>query len=543
MGKGAAALFAAASVWGFLLSSPSQAVSCGTPSRQGMDSNDASRAIEPSSEEPDAHPAPVAPISASDPLAAPPSASKPYLLDRLAAGASLGYFTASRARILSEIHFDFPFLVVREKSLYVRGSLETSTVKTGRRFRADSFQAQDVDYLAEVGARDYLNNRIAIAAFFGQQGREQLDQAGAGSVRYVGLGFESAGFPRPGDDRFEWRLALAAALDANRVEADSVARGAVLYDLWRGRRSSVGIDGSFDTLLDGWSGQTEYRIGPRWTFPLGNGIRANLFAEWIRGKNPLLLADAQGWNFGFRYAEGAYSGPHERTLPDVRGVLSLAGGLHRGLGRFDVDLSSPELQIFKRPGRIFANLDANVLKGAGTDNLFYIATAGVEAAILPRVLIGPAIYHRSNHTLGEGPTQATNLNIVEVIARTPGWDYTDRSEGHLLPHPDPGATPGSWHWLDRLEGILAPGVVTNSNFTDAQSWDVQAGVRYDLTSRSRRIVPFIRGFGQWGDVDRTEIGLGFSTRQNLVLELRYRRDNQYFGNDPSDVFLQGSLYF
>lgn len=462
--------------------------------------------------------------------------SRPYLLDRLAAGASLGYFTANRARILSEMHLDFPFLVVREKSLYVRGRFETSTVKTGPRFRADSFRAQDIDYLAEVGARDYLNNRIAIAAFLGRQGRKQLDQSGSGKVSYLGLGFESAGFPRPGAERFEWRLALGAVFGSDQVEANAVARGAILYDVWRGERSSIGIDGSFDSLFDGLHGQTEYRVGPRWTFPLSNGIRVNAFAEWIRGRNPLLLSGAQGWNFGFRYTEGAYAGPHQQPLPDVRGVLSMGRGRRRGFGRFDLDLASPELTVFSKPARLYANLDANAIVGPETDNLYYIATVGLEAALLPRVLIGPAIYHRSNHTLGQGPTHAANLNIVQISARTPGWDYANRSEGQLLP--DPGDS-----WLDRLEASFVPGVVTNSNFSDARSWDVQAGARLDLSSRAGRIVPFVRAFAEWGDVDRREVGAGFSTRQNLLLELRYRRDSQYFGDDRSDVYLEGSLYF
>src|SRR5437868_12949486 len=54
-----------------------------------------------------------------------------YLLDRLAAGASLGYLTTDRSRILSEIHFYFPFVVIRKKSLFVLGRLQTSTFKTG----------------------------------------------------------------------------------------------------------------------------------------------------------------------------------------------------------------------------------------------------------------------------------------------------------------------------------------------------------------------------------------------------------------------------
>jgi len=477
----------------------------------------------------------------------PEARPRPYLLDRLAAGASLGYFTAEKARVLSEIHFDFPFIVLQQQSIYVRGTFETSTVKTGDKLRADSFQAQDIEYLVEAGARDYLNNRLAIAAFLGQQGRRQLDGQEAPdpdrpdsiSLRYLGIGFESAGFPKPGKDRFEWRLAAGAVIHPEGVEGDFVLRGAFLYDVWRFRSSSIGIDGSFDALFDDLSGQTEYRIGPRWTFPLPNGVRATLFAEWIRGNNPLLLDTLQGWNFGFRYAEGAYAGPHTQILPDVTGVLSFGRGGERGYGRLALDLASPEFHLFTMPTHIHANLDANVVGGTGIDNLYYVATAGIESSLSRRFVLGPQIYHRSNHTLGGDPNRPTTLNIVQFGARTNGWEYADRLPGSLMPQTEGG-------WLGRLEACVVPGLVTNSAFTNASSWDVQAGARFDLLPRDRPLVPFVRVYGEWGGVDRIdrrELSGGFTTRQNLVIEVRYRRDSQYFGEDDTDVFLAGSLYF
>jgi len=518
------------------------------PARAG-EAPDGSTPAAPSPDQPDASGEPAgskpAPARSDAPAGlagngAPRAASDPeshrYLLDRLAAGASVGYFRTDPSRILTEIHFDFPFLVIRRKSLYVRGTLQTSTVKTGTSIRIGSFEAQDIEYLVEAGARDYLNNRVAIAAFVGQQGREQLDQSGSRQVRYLGVGFESVGFPRPGGpSRFEWRLALGPAFQREGIEADAVLRGAFLFDIWRGGRSSVGLDGSFDSIFDHHQGQTEYRIGPQWTFPLSNGIRATLFSEWIRGRNPVGIA-AQGWNFGVRYSEGAYSGPHTTNLPDVRGVLSFGRGSSRGLGRFDLDLSSPELHIASRPGRVFANLDATVVAGTGIDNLFYIATAGLEATIWPRVVVGPYVYHRSNHTIGQGSVAATSLNIVQISLRTPGWEYADRLPGRLTLGRDE-------KWWDHLEASLAPGLVTDSSFGRGESFDLQAGVRMDLLARSRRIVPYVRLFSEWGDVDRREASIGFSTRQNLVFEVRYRRDEQLFGHESRDTFLMASLYF
>ena len=180
-----------------------------------------------------------------------------------------------------------------------------------------------------------------------------------------------------------------------------------------------------------------------------------------------------------------------------------------------------------------------MIGGSGVDNLYYVATAGLESSVGRRLVLGPQIYHRSNHTLGGDPNKPTTLNIVQIEGRTNGWEYADRLPGTLMPQTEGG-------WLGRLEGSLVPGMVTNSAFTNARSWDVQAGARLDLLPRDRPLVPFVRAFGEWGGVDRVdrrELSLGFATRQNLVIEVRYRRDRQYFGEDDTDVFLAGSLFF
>lgn len=515
-------------------------------------------------EEPAGQPSPASPASAPNtPLGAPatppaePGASAPaeesaehksppprlYLLDRLAAGASVGYFSADKAQILSEMHFDFPFLVIRQKSIYVRGNLETVTVRSEGHRGTDSFQAQSLEYLTEGGVRDYLSNRVAIAAFFGLQGRRDLDggtepgESGTHAAQYLGLGFESAGFPRPGGpDRFEWRLAIGPVFETQGVEGDFFFRGAGTYDLLRSGRHAFALEATFDSLFDGTHGQTEYRVGPAYSIGLQNGVRASIFAHWIRGENPLLLEGEQGWNFGLRYTEGAYAGPHTMRLPDVRGVLGFGRGSDRGFGRFDVDLSSPEFTLFSQPARVFGNLDANSVGGSGPDTLYYIAQAGLEVEVLPRLLTGVRLYHRSNHSTGDDPVVPTSMNLIQGVAQTTGWDYSDRLPGRLYGNE-------AAHWYDRIEGSFVPGIVTGATFSEAQSWDIQGGLRFDVMSRSHPFVPFVRVFGEWGDVRLREASIGLTTPQNLVIDLRYRTDSQDFGELRRDIFLGVSLYF
>ena len=514
-------------------------------------------ACAPDSPPPDAAqlsaPPPAGSGTAPDAFGAPSREAPRYLLDRLAAGASLGYFDTDPGRILSRVNFDFPFLVIRRKSLYVRGELQSSTVKTGETIQIGSFtqafQAQDLEYLFEAGARDYLNNRVAISAFVGQQGREELDRPGYARLRYFGLGFESVGFPRPGGQhRFEWRLALGPSFQEKGsyvpaeggtpipLRADAVVRGAFLLDLWRTEGYSIGLDGSVDTIFEGHHDLTEYRIGPRWTLPLPNGVRFALFSEYIHSGNPLGQVGLQGWNFGMKYAEGAYAGPRTQTLPDIRGVLALGSAWERGFGRLDLDLSSPEFRIASRPARVFANLDANAVAGAGVDTLFYIATAGADVEVTSRFVLGGAFYHRSNHAIGESAGGSTSVNMFQAIARTAGWDYADRLPGRLMPGPDAS-------WIDRIEGFLAPAYATDSSFPNGRGWNVQAGLRFDLLPRSRPVVPFVRLFADRSGADMVEASVGVTTRQNLAIEARYRRDEQYFGDDHSDTFLLVSLFF
>ncbi len=278
-------------------------------------------------------------------------------------------------------------------------------------------------------------------------------------------------------------------------------------------RSSVSLEAGFDSLFDGFNGQTEWRLGPSWNLPLKNGVRASFFANWIHGENPLLLYGQEGWNFGVRYTEGVYAGPHTVTLPDVRGVLAFGRGEDRGFGRFDLDLSSPELTIFSRPGRIFGNLDANTIAGTGTDNIYYVARIGIDLLATARLQTGLILYHRSNHTIGEEAEVPNNLNIVQFSAQTPGWDWSNRMPGRLSP--GPGEI-----WYDRLEGTVVPGIVTGSTFTDAQSWDLQAGARFDILPRRHPLVPFVRAFAEWGEAIQRE----YSARLHDPAEPRRRAE-------------------
>jgi hypothetical protein len=151
-------------------------------------------------------------------------------------------------------------------------------------------------------------------------------------------------------------------------------------------------------------------------------------------------------------------------------------------------------------------------------------------------MAGPALFHRSNYALAEQTDGSTSVNILQATIRTANWEYSDRLPRALSP--DRGS-----RWYDRLEGFLAPGYVTESSFSEGRSWDIQAGARYDFVPRDRKIVPFVRAFCEWGGADRRDYAAGISTAQNLVFEVLYRRDEQYFGNDREDVFLVGSLFF
>lgn len=462
----------------------------------------------------------------------PPVASPRFLIDRLAAGISFGWLSSESLRYLARIHFDFPFFVAQQKGIYVRGSLSSSIsrIESAKIFR---FQVEDVDYLFEAGTRDYLSSRVAVAAFVGQQGSENLDRPGSAWVRYVGLGAQSATFPRPGGgSRLDWNLNIGGVFQRQGIGGDWVARGDVLWDALRLRRSAVGADMSFDSLIFSRAWHSDWWLGPRWSFDLANGIRASLFAHYLHSGNPLGVG-ASGVQIGLNYAEGAYSGPREGTFPDVRGVLAAGFGKHRSPGTFDLQADFPPFLIKSRNALSFVDVDAETYVGSGPDNVLYKLTGGLEVELTPAIVAGGYLRHRSYHLLAQNGS-SRDINLLQTGLRSRGWDFSDRAPGHLLASP-PARWPGAIAWS------LGAAYVLSSSLVEEPRWIGDAGFRWDGPA-ARGCHPYLLASTDAGEVSQARAAVGLILPTDMTLSAEYRRDTLLRGQKDQLVLVL-SLYY
>jgi hypothetical protein len=474
--------------------------------------------------------------------APPPPKPSAFLVDRLAAGAYFAWLSSDSLRYLGRIHFDFPFFVARQKGLYVRGRLDAS-LSSIERERLLRFRVKDADYLFELGARDYLSSRTAVAAFVGQQGSENLDQPGSAWVRYAGLGAQSASFPRPGgENRLDWNLNVAPVIDQQSIDASWVVRADILWDAVRFRGSSLGLDVSMDTIVYEAPGKpthhwgNDWRFGPRWSFDLDNGIRASLFAQYLHSHNPLGVG-ASGTMLGFSYTEGAYRGPRQDRFPDVRGTLAAGLGDDRSPGTFLLEAYFPTFSLAGRPATALVAADANILAGRGPDNAFYILSAGVDLE-LPHDLVGGFfLRHRSYDVLGESGGESVDLNMVEAGVRTAGWNFSDRTPGQLVSSSGDG-WPGSLEWT-----LGAAYILSSSLPGEEPQWIGRGGIRWDLPAVRQGVVPYLLVSGDAGEVSRARAGVGLTLPVDMAVSAEYRRDNQIQGEDKDEVALVFTLYY
>lgn len=471
-----------------------------------------------------------------------PSGEQPrFLVDRLAAGASFGYFSADTLDFLAQIHFDFPFLVARQKGAYVRGSLSSSisSIQGGISSQSLSFRVEDIDYLFEAGARDYLSSRIAVAAFLGQQGSENLDRPGSAWIRYAGLGAQSASFPRPGgDSTFDWNLELGAVLDETGLskDADWTLRGDVLWDALLLERSRLGLDLSFDSLVLSGDWRSDWRAGPRWSFDLSNGIRASLFAQYIHSRNPLGVG-ADGVQIGLNYSEGAYrAGGRSSSLPDVRGTLALGAGVDRYPSLFDVEAVMPPFTVWGRPSRVYVDLETNSLVGKGNDSFHFRTESGMDVSFTPSIVGGVSFEHRSYHRLAKETSNVSELNLLRAGVRSPGWEFSDRSPGRLIPDAR-SRRPFRLEWLAQAEYLLSSTLRGNGG------WLGHAGVRLDLPSPGVGFTPFVLADVERGAADTLRAGVGLTLPVDMTVSAEYRMEDQLRTRDKSETLLIFSLYF
>ncbi len=489
---------------------------------------------------PDEPPAsPETPVSETP---APPAAQTPprFFIDRLAAGGSFGYYTSDRLRYLSEIHFDFPFLVVRQQGAYLRGSLSSSISRINGFLESDSlsFRVEDVDYDFEAGARDYLTPRIAIAAFLGQKGSENLDRPGSAWARYAGLGVQTATFPRPGGEKdFDWNLSVGKVFSRRGLEkgADWRVEGDMLWDALRFEDSSVGLDLSFDSLVADGDWQSDWRSGPRWSFDLQNGIRASLFARYIHSRNPLGVGTS-GWQFGLDYSEGAYRTPREGPFPDVRGRMEIGAGSDRSPAALRVESIFPPFHIAGRDSRILLSTEANSLVGRGPDTFQTNLGAGLAWDALDWMTAEGLFEHRGYHTLSEDIPFVAELNLISVEARSPGWEWEDRTPWRLDPRGS-RAWPGSLAWHGRSGWLLS------STDSGRDRWSAGAGARWDLPEFAPEWRPFVIADAEFGASERRRYAIGIATPVEMTISAEYRSDHDLASADPTEYLLSVTLHY
>ncbi len=461
----------------------------------------------------------------------PPVPDVLYSTDLIRSGASLGYLFSDDINIIGLMQVDFPFLFKNEKSAYLNLLLTNTISKIENDF---SFKVHDLDYRITIGARDYLTRKLIVSAFLAQQGVEKVDSEGSPFIRYVGFAMESADYRDLRAERgTSWHGEIGAIFKNRDVSGEMTFKGDVRFNYFSTDQLTYGLDFSIDSLINDFNTSNDWKLGPRITFCNGCSSAPSAFVYYMNNKNPLGFGD-DGFFVGVDYREKAYNGSYGIILPDIEGTLSAGAGQGREESRCSLKFRTPSFRNVSSL-RIAFDIDAFILTGDDTGNLYYLLTGGLERE-WKNVLQGAYFFHRSNHQLAEPGDSIHSVNILEVGISSKGWERRNLMDGQTIEI-------GSLDGKAVLNFLARAGFLINSSFGEERRWNLKCGLRIDFPFEKSKFSPFLSAFWEGGDASRKEFTAGFRTPLDVDLSFQYKKDEQYYGEDDDAFLILASLFF
>lgn len=381
-----------------------------------------------------------------------------------------------------------------------------------------SFNVKELDYRGEAGVRLAATPETTLALFAGQLGQEFVDAAGGRAAAYVGAGLATRGWRGPGRPRvLEAELALGTTVRRRGLDARGYARGGLRFRS-SGRRWGAGARA--EALFGGSDHGVTIAAGPFFDLGWARSREAALFVEYERSHMPA-LPEWSGWIAGLRLSGDSrapdatglsvYSRPGDDLLndPGVGGQVEAGAGGGRHAARLKTFFSTPPLG---GGVRLTMDVDANVVTGRDTSELYYLLEGGVRRPA-GGVVWSLDAFHRSNHRLATPGTTVTSDNALLVGVESLGWDR----------RAIPGGPPLSFR--------ARAGWVVQSSF-DGPRWQARLGLRWE-PFRWSTLQPFLLADVQAGDVGRTVLAAGLSTGRSYEVRLERRSDRQFYGADKA----------
>lgn len=396
----------------------------------------------------------------------------------------------------------------------------SATTAITRSLDGFTFEVRDVAYdvRAGVAVPERLGRWIVAA---GDRGAAAADADGWAYVRYLGLGWESAGWTGGRGGELEGRAEVAAILTDREVEADARVTGAFRWTRRRGR-FGYGADASIDALVGEGSFRAEWTVGPRFDLPFGEGRRFSLFVRALRSRNPLGLA-TDGALVGFEVEEPAAGAVAAPAGGDLRGGAGLGAGSNPE-GRLTVAVVSPS---FAGGTQGALEVDARARRARDTGDLTYLYTVGFERPV-GAWRWGAWFYHRSGHALAEPNPEVASFNILEGGAETAGWDRT------------PSGPIGA---RGRLDGRIRAGWVAESSYADRPDWNLRGGLRWIAPAPRARVDPYLAAEFETGHARSRSGAVGLLFPSGFDLRIEIRRDADLLTADETGWALWGTVRF
>lgn len=437
------------------------------------------------------------------------------------AGGRIAWIFSDDLDLVGDLWADVPFFASPGGAGFV--AVETRTAI--RKATSLTFDVRDLTYSLEAGARRRVSPHLRVSGAVGQSGLERTDAAGSARVRYVGAGIEVEAVPLgAGRSRLDASLVIGGVVEERNVDADVMARARIGWSARR-ERVGLGLEARMNALALGDDAGVDLEAGPRLDVVLEGGPVASFRIHYLRARSALGLR-TRGPMVGFEYASRARR-PRRWSPPDVRGLWSVGGGDDgRAAARFELGVLSPAFA--RRRMRVAGDVDLELLTSDGTDDLFYVYRAALEAEAW-RGVVGASFRHRSNHRRAESGAAVTSMNVVEVGWESPGFRRR------------PSASAGGR--LGSLDGGVRVGVLLDTSFGSSGDPHAWAAIRYGLPRFGGRVLPFVALEAEEGGARRRAYEIGLALPGDVEIRAGYRSDEQLYAADRTSIVVSGSVRF
>lgn len=456
-------------------------------------------------------------------------------LDRAKSIGLIRACTSEEYDLIGSFHYYAP-IFIKNNMIYFLNYLHS--IPLNKEADSSVFNIDDVQFELKLGLKKLVKDKWLFLSYYSHRSAIKVDQKGFANIDSLNVGLETGGFTlKDIDSDINWSAALGFVLHNTEPFRGVNLVGEIAIDLFQiGRRTNMGIDLKFDSVISSHHGYGEEEAKFRVNFFSRDGTITSLYAAYLNS-NHLYGLEGKGFHFGVSWEHGL---PPKGTASTIAQWTNINGlfflGFSNGAnGAIHTDLGAEWSLGGSR------NWEAKVkvhgwgwIVSQGANNAFYTIIGGATLYYREFYGFGFAFNHRSNHLIHQSfSNPASSINFTDFFVSSKGWHMSNRE--YALQFKE--------HFPVKLNYFFSLGRVQSSQFVDTGKAALKYGIHLDFPEIAGKITPFMRYYGESVDTYQlNNIQIGIIISENWFISTSYYQDEQAYRDDRFLIIGIGKIF-